>query len=125
MACYLSQRQTPRTSTYDSILSLMKWAHDTSLVPTPPPEDLVQHDLGSQFLVAQNDDPELLEWLAKAEQDGGGFVQGIASAGLRADPENYALIRTLLLVLRRKYPQYEPSDAVKEEIRNRPKEPAQ
>jgi hypothetical protein len=33
-------------------------------------------------------DPELVEWLVKAWQDGGGFVQAIASAGLRADAEN-------------------------------------
>lgn len=70
-------------------------------------------------MIAQDDDPELLEWLAKASQDGGGFVGSVARAGLVADFENYPLIRPLLMTLRRKYPQYEPSDAVKQEIRDR------
>lgn len=68
------------------------------------------------FLFAQNDDPELLEWLAKAAQDGGGFVGAVARAGLVADAENYPLIRPLLMVMRKKYPKYEPSDEVKREI---------
>jgi hypothetical protein len=71
------------------------------------------------LLFAQNDDPELLEWLAKSSQDGGGFVGAVARAGLVADAENYSLIRPLLMQLRRKYPQYEPSDEVKQEIRER------
>ncbi len=70
-------------------------------------------------LVAQNDDPELLEWLAKASEQGGGFVQSIANAGLRADHENYPEIRPFLMWARIKYPEYEPSDAVKQEIRER------
>ena len=41
------------------------------------------------------------------------------AAGLRADHENYLLVRPLLLTMREKYPEYEPSDAVKEEIRGR------
>ena len=73
----------------------------------------------TDFLITQNDDPELLEWLAKAEQNGGGFVQNVAAAGLRADHENYPLIRPLLLEMRKKYPAYEPSDEVKREIRER------
>ena len=70
-------------------------------------------------LVAQNDDPELLEWLAKAKQDGGGFVSSIANAGLVADHDNYPIIRPVLIAMRRKYIAYEPSDAVKKEIRER------
>jgi hypothetical protein len=58
------------------------------------------------MLIAQNDDPELLEWLAKADQDGGGFVRSVARAALVADPENYPLIRPLVLALRQKYPVY-------------------
>jgi hypothetical protein len=72
-------------------------------------------------MIAQDDDPELLEWLAKANQDGGGFVCAIARAALVADYENYPLIRPLLLVMRAKYPMYEPSDAMKQEIRERRK----
>jgi len=77
----------------------------------------------TDFLFAQNDDPELLEWLARAVQEGGGFVSAIARAGLVADCENYPLIRPLLLKMRAKYPAYEPSDAVKQEIRDRSGEP--
>lgn len=75
--------------------------------------------MNGEFLIATNDDPELLEWLAKAEKDGGGFVKAIASAGLRADFENYPLIRPLLITMREKYSKYEPSDAVKQEIKDR------
>lgn len=74
-------------------------------------------------MIAQEDDPELLEWLAKANQDGGGFVSSIARAGLVADDENYPLIRSLLLMMRAKYTRYEPSDDVKREIRDRVKVP--
>jgi len=70
-------------------------------------------------IIAQEDDPELLEWLAKANQDGGGFVSAIARAALVADWENYPLIRPLLVQLRAKYPRYEPSEAVKSEIKAR------
>lgn len=71
------------------------------------------------FLIAQTDDPELLEWLAKAAQEGGGFVCAMANAALVADHENYPLVRPLILELRKKYPRYEPSELVKQEIRER------
>lgn len=70
-------------------------------------------------MIAQEDDRELLEWLSKANQEGGGFLSSIARAALVADFENYPLMRPMLLVLRKKYPRYEPSDAVKQEIRER------
>lgn len=73
------------------------------------------------MLVAQNDDPELLEWLGNANQEGGSFISSIARAALVADTWNYALMRPLILALREKYPAYEPSDAVKQEIRERGK----
>lgn len=72
-------------------------------------------------LVAQNDDPELLEWLAKAHLEGGGFISNLAHAALVADPENYPMLRSVLIEMREKYPAYEPSDAVKQEIRERPR----
>jgi hypothetical protein len=134
MACYLEEgfvREDAggkRASIHDEIYSLMRWSHQKSLAPSPVDRSALaqefRHAKPEQFLIAQNDDPELLEWLANASQRGGGFVQSIANAGLRADHENYPLIRTVLLVMRGKYTEYEPSDAVKEEIRNRPKEPA-
>jgi len=71
------------------------------------------------MLVAQNDDRELLEWLANAHQRGGSFISSLANAALRADPENYPLIRPLVLQMREKYPEYEPSEAVKREIKDR------
>lgn len=73
----------------------------------------------NDFLIAQNDDPELLEWLSEADRNGGGFVSAIARAGLVADYDNYPLVRPLLLAMRKKYPVYEPSEAVKQEIRER------
>jgi len=71
------------------------------------------------MLIAQNDDPELLEWLAKADREGGGFVSSVARAALVADHDNYPLVRPLILQLRAKYPKYEPSEEVKREIRER------
>lgn len=124
LACYLTENSglngSRRGSIYDEMVVVLKWAHEKALEPSPDPfEDRTSHALGSAFLIATNDDPELLEWLAAADRDGGGFVKAIAHAGLQADCENYPLIRTLLLVMRRKYPAYEPSDAVKQEIRER------
>lgn len=73
------------------------------------------------MLIAQNDDPELLEWLANAKQRGGGFISSLATAALVADHANYPIIRPVILQMRGKYPAYEPSDAVKAEIAARPK----
>src|ERR1700722_10333779 len=118
LACYLSEgfnredRGGVRASIHDEILDLMQWSAEKTHVPSPCAEDM-PHEREGKFLIATNDDPELLEWLAAADRDGGGFVKAIARAGLSADHENYPLIRTLLLVMRRKYPAYEPSDAVK------------
>lgn len=75
----------------------------------------------NKLLIAQNDDPELLEWLSKASQEGGGFVSSVARAGLVADHENYPMIRPFLLWARSRYPQYEASAAVKAEINARPR----
>jgi hypothetical protein len=57
--------------------------------------------------------------LATPSQRGGHFVSSIARAALVADDENYPLVRPMLMVLRAKYPAYEPSDAVKQEIKER------
>ncbi len=72
-----------------------------------------------QPLVSQSDDPELLEWLSNAKDKAGDFVRNLAEAGLRADPQNYPVLRPVLIEMRKKYPAYEPSDAVKQEIRER------
>jgi hypothetical protein len=65
------------------------------------------------MLIAQNDDGELLEWLANAQERGGEFISSLARAALVADWENYPLLRPVLIEMRKKYPAYEPSDAVK------------
>lgn len=39
LACYLSQRRTPRTSIHDEICELMKWSHEMTLRSSPTPED--------------------------------------------------------------------------------------
>lgn len=72
------------------------------------------------ILVAQNDDPELLEWLGGAALQGGSFIRSLATAALVADHDNYLRLRPLLIDMRLKYPKYEPSDMVKQEIRERP-----
>lgn len=72
-------------------------------------------------MIAQEDDPELLEWLAMATQYGGSFISAVARAALVADDENYPILRPVVLRMRAKYTQYEPSDAVKQEIRERVK----
>jgi hypothetical protein len=46
-----------------------------------------------ELLVAQNDDPELLEWLTNAANRAGSFLQNLAWSGLRADHENYPILR--------------------------------
>jgi hypothetical protein len=70
-------------------------------------------------MIAQNDDPGILEWLSNADFSGGGFISSFARAALVADWENYGLLRPVILVLRAKYPAYEASEQVKAEIRER------
>jgi hypothetical protein len=117
LACYLMESfaQDEPKSIYHSIADLTEWSHRKTLAPSSA-EGRHYRNLPK---VAQEDDPELLEWLAKAKERGGHFVAAMATAGLHADWENYPLIRPVLLVLRKKYPEYEPSDAVKAEIRER------
>ena len=71
------------------------------------------------MLIAQNDDSELLEWLVNALQMGGTFFSSLARAALVADWENYPVLRPVLIEMRKKYGAYEPSDAVKEELKAR------
>lgn len=69
------------------------------------------------YLIAQNDDPLLLEWLAKANNLGGGFIRQLAGAALCADHENYPVLRPVLLEMRKKYTEYEPTEAVRNELK--------
>ncbi len=77
--------------------------------------------MGRCMLIAQSDDPELLEWLSKAAAEGGGFISALARAALVADWENYPFVRPILLVMRQKYRRFEPSDAVKAEVAKKPR----
>lgn len=45
-------------------------------------------------------------WAAHARENAGHFVRHFATAVLYADPENYALMEPLALVLIEKYPSY-------------------
>ncbi|MGH8863277.1 MAG: hypothetical protein ACREVZ_01290 [Burkholderiales bacterium] len=57
------------------------------------------------MMVAQTD-PELLTWLLNAQRKAGGFVATLAEAAMRADHENYPILRPVLVQMREKYPQY-------------------
>ena len=62
--------------------------------------------------ILATNDPEMYGWLANVTdpaRNAGSFVLAIAGAAMRADHENYALIRQALLQLRRKYPEYDKS----------------
>lgn len=72
-------------------------------------------------MIAQSDDPELLEWLVNAQTYGGSLVSAVARAALVADDDNYEMLRPVVLHMRAKYPRYEPSDALKQKIRERVK----
>lgn len=117
LACYLAENRWPvlHTSIHDDLFEFLRWSHEKTLAPSPQPE----HVPPPTVLTAQNDDPELLEWLSNAKEHAGGFLHHLAEAGLRADYVNYSVIRYVLMAMRAKYPAYEPTDAVKQEIRER------
>ncbi len=52
------------------------------------------------------EDGELSQWLTAALNLGGSFIKTIAQAALRADEDNYAILRPVLLQLKDKYPKY-------------------
>jgi hypothetical protein len=63
------------------------------------------------------DDPELFLWiqtaaghLAPKRPQAGGFLSTMALAALRADHDNYRILRPALLELKAKYPQYARDD---------------
>jgi len=58
-----------------------------------------------------NVDPELWDWLlvasgATARPAAGDFLRTLAEAALRADPDNYRILRPALVLLKAKYPKY-------------------
>lgn len=60
------------------------------------------------MLFSANDDPELREWLRWAEESGQApiFVKTLAEAASIADLPNYALLRPVLLELKRRVPYF-------------------
>lgn len=58
-------------------------------------------------MIAQEDTPEMMEWLQNAGSRGGGFISLLAIAALHADSENYPILRPALLVFRKRYPNYD------------------
>lgn len=57
-------------------------------------------------MIAQEDDLHLFEWIHDANAKAGGFLASLADAALRADHQNYPILRPVLLVFQAKYPQY-------------------
>lgn len=65
-------------------------------------------------MIAQTD-PEIGPWLFsildRQPVAPGEFLLALAQAAIRADAENYAILRLALRELRRKYPKYDPPPA--------------
>ena len=61
-------------------------------------------------MIAQTDD-ELMDWIYclanQSPRRSGGFLESLSQAAVRADQENYLLLRPALLALKRKYPEYD------------------
>lgn len=61
-------------------------------------------------------DNELVDWLftvvngdtERGIKPAGDFLKSLASAALRADPSNYAILRPALLIMKNKYSEYAP-----------------
>ncbi len=66
--------------------------------------ETIRHAPKSPFTAQQDD--ELVDWLVNASQKAGDFVKQLAEAGLRADHDNYPILRPALLQLKAKYPKY-------------------
>ena len=54
-----------------------------------------------------SEDRELFGCCSAAMQYGGGFVKTVAQAAMRADDDNYAILRPALLAFKAKYPVYD------------------
>ena len=54
-----------------------------------------------------HEDPEMIDWLlGVVGGNSGSFLKSLADAGLRADCENYPVLRPALLAMKAKYPNY-------------------
>jgi hypothetical protein len=53
------------------------------------------------------EDRELMDWLSNIEPMGAGsFLKSLAETAMRADEENYPILRPALLAMKEKYPEY-------------------
>lgn len=57
------------------------------------------------FNVAQQDE-ELLPWIFNAKERAGDFLKSLCEAALRADADNYGIIRPALLHMKNRFPKY-------------------
>lgn len=61
-----------------------------------------------------HEDPELIDFLLNCTSWAGAFLAKLAEAALRADTENYPVLRPALLSMKRKYPDFAvPFNAIK------------
>jgi hypothetical protein len=64
-------------------------------------------------MLAEND-PVLREWIWGIQNGkptrAGGFLRSVAFTALRADEENYSILRPALLKIREKYPKYRDTE---------------
>ena len=56
-------------------------------------------------------DAQLKHWMQNASFWGGGFLKTLMEAAYRADDENYAMLRPVLLQMQAKYPEYQMSES--------------
>jgi hypothetical protein len=51
-------------------------------------------------------DQELSTWILNVSLHAGGFLSTLAEAAMHADPQNFAILRPVLLQMKKKYPDY-------------------
>jgi hypothetical protein len=68
-------------------------------------DEALEYQQGTSPTLASADSL-LMDWLLNASNFGGDFLKDIATAGLRADWENYPLLRPFLIFLKNKYSEY-------------------
>lgn len=68
-------------------------------------------------MIAQEDE-ELLNWLLGIMHErpnrSGGFLRSLADTAMRADAQNYPILRPALLEIQKKYPQYNYQESIHE-----------
>lgn len=112
LADFIVQNGSARPSA-TPIMTLVQWSYEQTLVPTNNASGSLTHPDAvphTRLQIAQ-EDAALIDWLLGIDRNmphrAGDFLHDLASAALRADPENYPILRPALLHLRKKFPQYE------------------